>query len=194
MEFHRVIFFAVPPATKRAADSLKALPSSHRPRCNFRPVIQTWNGREIRSRASLMQNRTPKKKNGCGYLRASCPSGNLGQSGAAFDAAALAMDLYITIDARPASDFSIGATGRDPQIARPWRIISFSPRTARFSKTKPPKLSRSRCASRTIFPSARLRLLAAARLAGIALANHFGQMRWTDSQMSARPRGASTIR
>ena len=44
------------------------------------------------------------------HLALPATSANLGP---AFDAAALAMDLYITIDARPAPDFSIRATGRD---------------------------------------------------------------------------------
>lgn len=66
-----------------------------------------------------MQNRTSKKKKRIRlsplHLALPATSANLGP---AFDAAALAMDLYITIDARPASDFSIGATGRDPQICQ----------------------------------------------------------------------------
>src|SRR5260370_7573175 len=40
-------------------------------------------------------------------------SANLGP---AFDAAALAMDFYIKIDAHPAREFSITATGRDREI------------------------------------------------------------------------------
>src|SRR5690242_163335 len=42
-------------------------------------------------------------------------SANLGP---AFDAAALAMDLYIKIDARPARNFSIVASGRDREICQ----------------------------------------------------------------------------
>src|SRR6202050_3029641 len=47
------------------------------------------------------------------HLALPATSANLGP---AFDAAALAMDLYITIDARAAAEFSIRATGRDLQI------------------------------------------------------------------------------
>src|SRR5580693_10787996 len=47
------------------------------------------------------------------HLSLPATSANLGP---AFDAAALALDLYITVDARPAPDFSITATGRDPEI------------------------------------------------------------------------------
>jgi homoserine kinase len=49
------------------------------------------------------------------HLALPATSANLGP---AFDAAALAMDLHITIDARPAPEFSIRATGRDPQICQ----------------------------------------------------------------------------
>jgi hypothetical protein len=46
-------------------------------------------------------------------LRLPATSANLGP---AFDAAALAMDFYIKIDARAAKQFSITATGRDREI------------------------------------------------------------------------------
>ncbi len=49
------------------------------------------------------------------HLELPATSANLGP---AFDAAALAMDLYIVIDAKPASNFSIAATGRDRDICR----------------------------------------------------------------------------
>src|SRR6202021_982494 len=47
------------------------------------------------------------------HLALPATSANLGP---AFDAAALAMDLYITIDARAADNFSVRASGRDQQI------------------------------------------------------------------------------
>jgi homoserine kinase len=59
---------------------------------------------------------SPKRKHPSAlHLALPATSANLGP---AFDAAALAMDLYITIDARPAGDFSIRATGRDPEICQ----------------------------------------------------------------------------
>src|SRR5258708_14470408 len=60
----------------------------------------------------------PKKKSRRSTsLRLALPatSANLGP---AFDAAALAMDLFITIDAHPASTFSITATGHDGESGR----------------------------------------------------------------------------
>jgi homoserine kinase len=104
--------------------------------------------------------------------------------GPAFDAAALAMDLYITIDARPAAEFSIRATGRDAHICQSLerhlilttyrevlqsRSIDAIPLSLRIKNEIP--IGKG-CGSS-----------AAARLAGIALANHFGRLRWTNSQI-----------
>src|SRR5919108_4296746 len=48
-------------------------------------------------------------------FRLSLP-GTSANLGPAFDAAALAMDFYIKLDARPANEFAIAATGRDQEI------------------------------------------------------------------------------
>lgn len=108
-------------------------------------------------------------------------SANLGP---AFDAAALAMDFYIKISARPSDSFSITAKGRDEDIcgAIENHLI--------FDTYK----DVLRGVGRTVVPLA-LSInndipigkgcgsSAAARLAGIALANHFGRLRWSDSQI-----------
>ncbi len=108
-------------------------------------------------------------------------SANLGP---AFDAAALAMDFYIRIDARPADDFSIVAKGRDEGIcgkvenhlilntyrevlSRSGRVIT--PLSLRITNEIP--IGKG-CGSS-----------AAARLAGIALAVRFGRLKWTDAQI-----------
>jgi homoserine kinase len=49
------------------------------------------------------------------HLALPATSANLGP---AFDAAALAINVYIRIDARPARDFSITASGRDREICQ----------------------------------------------------------------------------
>src|ERR1039457_5683502 len=115
------------------------------------------------------------------HLALPATSANLGP---AFDAAALAMDLYITIDARPAPDFSIRATGRDPEICQALEnhLILTTYREilqARGAEIIPLFLRIGNdipigkgCGSS-----------AAARLAGIALANHFGSLRWSDAQI-----------
>ncbi len=108
-------------------------------------------------------------------------SANLGP---AFDAAALAMDFYIKIDASPAKEFSITATGRDREICgalenhlilQTYREVvegsgqALTPLSLRIANDIP--IGKG-CGSS-----------AAARLAGIALAVHFGGLRWTDAQI-----------
>ena len=108
-------------------------------------------------------------------------SANLGP---AFDAAALAMDFYIKIASRAADAFSINARGRDQDICG-------NTENHLILNTYREVLSK---AGREITPLA-LRIQndipigkgcgssAAARLAGIALANHFGRLKWADAQI-----------
>lgn len=117
------------------------------------------------------------------FFRLALPatSANLGP---AFDAAALAMDFHIRIEARPADDFSILARGRDQQICGTLKnhLILETYREVLSS------------AGRRMQPLA-LRIdneipigkgcgsSAAARLAGIALARRFGGLKWNDEQI-----------
>src|SRR5215472_8990730 len=119
---------------------------------------------------------SPKSKSKSKPFRISLPatSANLGP---AFDAAALAMDFYISLRAAAAQEFSIRAIGRDEEIcgALPNHLILCTYREV------------LRSAGRDITPIA-LHIQndipigkgcgssAAARLAGIALANHFGRL------------------
>jgi homoserine kinase len=108
-------------------------------------------------------------------------SANLGP---AFDAAALAMDFSIKIAARPADDFSIVASGRDPDICGAVEnhlILNTYREVLSGAKRKIAPLSLrihndipigKGCGSS-----------AAARLAGIALAVHFGRLKWNDAQI-----------
>ncbi len=116
-------------------------------------------------------------------LRLSLPatSANLGP---AFDAAALAMDFFIKLDARAAEEFSITATGRDREICGnlEGHLILSTYREV------------LQAAGRAITPL-ELRITndipigkgcgssAAARLAGIALAVHFGRLGWSHAQI-----------
>src|SRR5271155_1078148 len=115
------------------------------------------------------------------HLGLPATSANLGP---AFDAAALAMNLHISINARRDSNFSITATGRDAEICQAMEnhLILATYREILES------------AGATMIPlSLRIRneipigkgcgSSAAARLAGIALANHFGRLQWTNSQI-----------
>jgi homoserine kinase len=117
-------------------------------------------------------------------LRLALPatSANLGP---AFDAAALALNLYIRIDASRAEAFSINATGRDQEICGLVSEQHLILKTYRevleyHAKGVVPLALRIRngipigkgCGSS-----------AAARLAGIALANHFGNLRLRDGEI-----------
>jgi len=121
--------------------------------------------------------RNPKR------LRLALPatSANLGP---AFDAAALAMDFYIKLEARAAKEFSIVAHGRDREICGKLEdhlILNTYREVLQAAGREANGLSvridndipiGKGCGSS-----------AAARLAGIALAVHFGRLRWSDAQI-----------
>ena len=116
-------------------------------------------------------------------LRLSLPatSANLGP---AFDAAALAMNFRIKIDARPASEFTIAATGRDEGICGNLEnhlIITTYEEVMSAARRKVMPLS-LRIAN-DIPIGKGCGSSAAARLAGIAMAVHFGRLSWNDSQI-----------
>lgn len=108
-------------------------------------------------------------------------SANLGP---AFDAAALAFNLFLKVSARVADEFSIAAGGRDEEVCGKVEnhLILTTYRDVLQSQGK------------KVVPLA-LRIdnqipigkgcgsSATARLAGIALAVHFGKLRWSDSRI-----------
>ena len=120
---------------------------------------------------------------GPGQLRLRLPatSANLGPG---FDAAAVALDFYLDIEAEPAAEFSIAATGRDRErcgrlegnlILELYRRLleengrSVVPLAIRMNNGIPLGMG---CGSS-----------AAGRLAGIALAVHFGQLGWSSERI-----------
>jgi homoserine kinase len=108
-------------------------------------------------------------------------SANLGP---AFDAAALALKLFIKIKAKPADDFSITATGRDHEICQALEdhLILTTYREVLESKGK--QVEPLQLEIENDIPIGKgCGSSAAARLAGIALANHFGRLHWTDAQI-----------
>ncbi|MGA8619520.1 MAG: homoserine kinase [Candidatus Sulfotelmatobacter sp.] len=128
--------------------------------------------------------KSEKKSRRPASLRLALPatSANLGP---AFDAAALAMDFYITIDARPASIFSITAIGRDQEICgtvnEKHLILSTYREILESQGTQTPPLA---LRIKNAIPIGKgCGSSAAARLAGIALANHFGRLHWNDAQI-----------
>ena len=115
------------------------------------------------------------------HLALPATSANLGP---AFDAAALAMDLYITIDARPAAQFSIRATGRDLQICEGLENHLILTTYREILQAQGADLIPLALRIKNEIPIGKgCGSSAAARLAGIALANHFGGLRWNDAKI-----------
>src|SRR5450755_4282233 len=108
-------------------------------------------------------------------------SANLGPS---FDAAALALGLFLKIRAQPAREFSIEAHGRDAEICGRLEnhLILTTYREVLEAKGKKPLALALRIDNQIPIGKG-CGSSAAARLAGIALAVHFGKLRWTDSRI-----------
>ena len=116
-------------------------------------------------------------------LRLALPatSANLGP---AFDAAALAMDFYIKIEARPATGFSIHASGRDEEISGNLENHLILTTYQEVLEAASRKLTPLTLRIANEIPIGKgCGSSAAARLAGIALAVHFGKLRWSDAQI-----------
>lgn len=108
-------------------------------------------------------------------------SANLGP---AFDAAALALDIYIKINARPAANFAITATGRDSEICRNLENHLIVTTYREVLQTQGREVTPLKLRIHNDIPIGKgCGSSAAARVAGIALANHFGRLRWTDAQI-----------
>jgi homoserine kinase len=108
-------------------------------------------------------------------------SANLGP---AFDAAALALNLHIRIEARVSNEFSITASGRDREICGNMEkhliLNTYREVLTDLGKEVVPLSLRIKNA----IPIGKgFGSSAAARLAGIALAVYFGRLQWTDSQI-----------
>jgi homoserine kinase len=128
-----------------------------------------------------MRFKTPNPKRS--RLRLSLPatSANLGP---AFDAAAVAMDFYIKIDARPAEEFSIAASGRDYEICgKVENHLILNTYRELLQAAGRPLAPLSLKIANEIPIGKGCGSSAAARLAGIAMAVHFGGLRWTDTQI-----------
>jgi homoserine kinase len=108
-------------------------------------------------------------------------SANLGP---AFDAAALAMDFYLRLNARPAATFSITATGRDREICSNLENHLILDTYREVLKSQGKKITPLSLRISNDIPIGKgCGSSAAARLAGIALANHFGHLRWSDERI-----------
>jgi homoserine kinase len=108
-------------------------------------------------------------------------SANLGP---AFDAAALAFAMFLRVRARAAEEFSIVARGQDSEICSNLEnhLILNTYREVLRTERKPSQPLALRIENEIPIGKG-CGSSAAARLAGIALAVHFGRLRWTDSQI-----------
>ena len=111
-------------------------------------------------------------------------SANLGP---AFDAAALALALYLKVQAAPADDFSLSAEGRDAELCRAMEnnLILQTYREVLAQAGKPVVPLRLRV-SNEIPIGKGCGSSAAARLAGIALAVHFGNLNLTAEEIISK--------
>jgi homoserine kinase len=108
-------------------------------------------------------------------------SANLGP---AFDAAALAFDLNLQIEGRTSNDYTIRAAGRDADICGRLEnhLILTTYREVLQSAGRPAVPLALKIANNIPIGKG-CGSSAAARLAGIALADHYGNLRWTDAQI-----------
>lgn len=108
-------------------------------------------------------------------------SANLGP---AFDAAALAFDLFLKVRAQTAAKFSIIARGRDPEIcSRVENHLILTTYREVLQEAGKPVRPLALDIDNQIPIGKGCGSSAAARLAGIALAVHFGKLRWSDSRI-----------
>jgi|SRR5215831_4187309 len=116
-------------------------------------------------------------------LRLALPatSANLGP---AFDAAALAMDFYLRLHAERAPDFFITAEGRDSAVCSRMDNHLIVTTYAEVLESENRKIAPLRIHIENEIPIGRgCGSSAAARLAGIALAVHFGHLHWKDDRI-----------
>jgi homoserine kinase len=128
---------------------------------------------------------TKKRTKGQHALHLALPatSANLGP---AFDTAAIALDLFIEIDARPAADFAITATGRDREICQKIENHLILTTYREILQAADAEVIPLQLKIKNEIPIGKgCGSSAAARLAGIALANHFGRLGWRDEQTIA---------
>ncbi len=114
-------------------------------------------------------------------LRLPATSANLGSG---FDAAAVALDFYLEIDAEPAAEFSIAATGLDAvRCARLEDNLIIDIYTGLLRGNDRPAVPLAIRMANGIPLGMGCGSSAAGRLAAIALANHFGQLSWSSEQI-----------
>jgi len=126
-------------------------------------------------------NDAPAANPGPVRLRLPATSANLG---AGFDAAAIALDFYLDIEAEPAADFSITATGRDWQrCARLENNLILDAYSALLEANGRPVVPLAIHMNNAIPLGMGCGSSAAGRLAAVALAVHFGRLAWESGRI-----------
>ena len=106
--------------------------------------------------------------------------------GPAFDAAALALDLALSVSASKTKKFSIVATGRDSEICGQLENHLILNTYKEVLQSEKKHVVPLRLNIENEFPVGKgCGSSAAARLAGIALAVHFGRLRWSSNRIVA---------
>lgn len=114
-------------------------------------------------------------------LRLPATSANLGPG---FDAAAVAFDFFLEIEARPAAEFSIDATGRDAErCSRVEPNLILDLYRELLKENGKPLIPLAIRMSNSIPLGMGCGSSAAGRLAGIALAVHFGRLGWSSERI-----------
>ncbi len=120
----------------------------------------------------------PRKSKQTDEFRITLP-GTSANLGPAFDAAALAFSLYIKIAAKPATEFSILARGRDVEVCRKMQNhLILSTYSEVLQGEGKPVLPLALQIENEIPIGKGCGSSAAARLAAIAMANRFGKLGW----------------
>jgi homoserine kinase len=120
-------------------------------------------------------------RNNRAKLRLPATSANLGPG---FDAAAVAFNRYLQIEAEPAAEFSIAATGRDTERCSQLEdnlILEHYKRLLRDQGR--PQIPLALAMENGIPLGMGLGSSAASRLAAVTLANHFGELGWSHEQI-----------
>ncbi len=152
------------------------------PRSQAKRAAQRSGGRTGRRRATQPRPRRVKaNKRPALRLQFPATSANLGPG---FDAAAVAMKMHLRITASPSREFRLRASGRDAEICAQLSPNLILDTYRDILEKAQRKIIPLKLAIRNRIPIGKgCGSSAAARLAGITLAAHFGKLKWSNTQI-----------